>query len=467
MISRERSEQEFCNARAAKFLLFFAGLVLIACKLAYQLPVATATPGFFPTQTFPTSPTLTAITPPTSTSSSQPVFLPTATAPVTPLAASISRRNLRDELAALLGTGRWADLGLPVDLSEKWTAYAGGQVDLADSEQEQLRDFLDQLQQLDGLAGALLIPKDAGLAYRTSLAGSESELPRVVVYAVRAQNEPDQETESLFLVARGADGQGVGLVEAPAIPGLYQRIHASGYDVEYFDPGNQRVLLLADAYRLERGKPEDETLKARLEEIYPSGSDYVGESVYPRYFFPVEGIEAGFFTLEKSLTYNQILQLNEAFDLYNRPTLQPLKAAFFGKGISVVIVERLKLASGVTYTGTGVVELDRQELFGNKYYLAEVLAHEGAHVLQGPLKNTSQCSDLLRREVGNQTIPYGFYDWSAEELVEEVKAEVAGAYHVSLWMLTHLGIKGPEIQWLQDVIRTGTANGQSLLLDCR
>jgi hypothetical protein len=115
----------------------------------------------------------------------------------------------------------------------------------------------------------------------------------------------------------------------------------------------------------------------------------------------------------------------------------------------------------LTYTGTGVVTIDRKDLFGNKYALASVLAHEAAHVLQGGLPKNFTCQDVLRREIGNYTIPAGFYDWTAEELLAGIQDISIGAYHVSLWMLTQLNVQ--DGGWLLSVIRTGQANGNSVV----
>jgi hypothetical protein len=121
-------------------------------------------------------------------------------------------------------------------------------------------------------------------------------------------------------------------------------------------------------------------------------------------------------------------------------------------------------AAGLNYTGTGVVELDRRDLFGNRYYLAEVLAHEGSHVLQGDVNARDLCSEYMKREVGDHQIPDDFYQWTADQLIQAVKARQVRAYHVSLWVLDELGLHGEEFKWVQQVIRTGKANGESVVL---
>ena len=86
-----------------------------------------------------------------------------------------------------------------------------------------------------------------------------------------------------------------------------------------------------------------------------------------------------------------------------------LKSAFFGPEVSVIVTNDLGRAIGLTYTGTGVVEIDRQDLFGNKYWIAMVLAHEASHVLQGAIPDQAvPCSEIEKREIGNHKIPDGF-----------------------------------------------------------
>lgn len=107
---------------------------------------------------------------------------------------------------------------------------------------------------------------------------------------------------------------------------------------------------------------------------------------------------------------------------------------------------------------------------GNRYYLAEVLAHEGSHVLQGDVNARdprSLCSEYIKREVGDHQIPDDFYQWTADQLIQAVKAKQVGAYHVLLWVLDELGLHGEEFRWLQQVIRTGKVNGESVVLACR
>jgi hypothetical protein len=178
----------------------------------------------------------------------------------------------------------------------------------------------------------------------------------------------------------------------------------------------------------------------------------------------VEDVQAGLYGLDRSLSANQVLLLRDAFLSYDRPALQPLKGALFGRDTSIVVMDRLEDAAGMNFTGTRVIILDRRDLFGNKYQLAQVMAHEASHILQGELKMGDICTQLLQREVGDRTVPADLLGWDAERLLEAVESGAIGAYHVSLWVLARLGVR--DVQWLYQVIQNGSANGQSLLIGC-
>jgi hypothetical protein len=271
-------------------------------------------------------------------------------------------------------------------------------------------------------------------------------------------------SQQYLLIVRDDEGDPVGLLPAPQIADLDQRISPDGGYVEYYQPGG-RILLLADARKLNISDLKERRLRDQLDALY-SISQYSMLAGYPRFYVPVAGIKAGFYGLEVSLTASQVLQLNEAFALYDRPELAGLKSALFGPDISVIVTNELGRAIGLTYTGTGVIELDRKDLFGNKYWIAMVLAHEGSHVLQGGLSEPAvPCSEIEKREIGDHKIPEGFLGWNADEIIQAVRDMRIGAYHVSLWMLNKLGIK--DLQPYMNVIYTGKVNGQSVVLDCK
>lgn len=370
-------------------------------------------------------------------------------------------------LLQLINSEAWPIIGLDQDRVTAWEAFARHGDELSNDELTLAQDLLMQWHTLQEAAQIALVSAKSSVNYRVAEFRHESGEARLVLYATVESSQDEEDGEQLFLVARNRRDRIAGLVAAPFINGLWQRISSDGRYVEYFDPKKDTVLLYADARKLEMGYGNEVALKKRLDELYRKNHPYVIASLYPRYFFPVQDVEASFYTLEEALSYSQILQMNEAFALFSRPKLEPLKKAFFGKNTSVMIVERLPTAVGLTYSGTGVVELDRRDLFGNKYYLAEVLAHEGSHVLQGRLKGKDACKEILRREIGDAQIPPDFWDWTADELISNLRDLRIGAYHVSLWVLHQLGIQGREIQILQEVIRSGGYNGVSVTPFCK
>ena len=105
----------------------------------------------------------------------------------------------------------------------------------------------------------------------------------------------------------------VGLLPAPHIEGLGQRISQDGAFVEYVDPKG-RAMLLADARKLDIDDAKERKLRDRLEDLYPE-NNYFAYASYPRYFLPGDEIKASFYGLEESLSATQILQLNDAVAL--------------------------------------------------------------------------------------------------------------------------------------------------------
>ncbi len=432
------------------------GLAVSSSATANPLPILTPTlvkPSLIPRDTS------VSIEPPASAT-----LAPTTT----PTIISSPTPQIEQMLLQLINSETWPIRGLDQDRVVAWEAFARHVGELSSDELTLAQDLLLQWRTLQEAAQIALVPTQLSVSYRVAEFRHESGETHLVLYGVVESGQEEENGEQLFLVARDRRDRIAGLVAAPLISGLRQRISSDGRYVEYFDPKKGTVLLYADARKLEMGYGKEEALKKRLDELYRKNHPYVIASLYPRYFFPVQDVEASFYTLEESLSYSQILQMNEAFALYSRPKLEPLKRAFFGKNTSVIIVERLPIAVGLTYSGTGVVELDRRDLFGNKYYLAEVLAHEGSHVLQGRLTGKGdECQEILRREIGEAKIPPDFWNWTAEELISNLRDLRIGAYHVSLWMLHQLGIQGREIQILQEIIRTGSYNGVSVTPFCK
>jgi len=225
------------------------------------------------------------------------------------------------------------------------------------------------------------------------------------------------------------------------------------------------VLLLVDALSLKDNNDHSAMLKQLLDMIYGSSSPYVQTGIYPRFRYLLPGVQSSFFVVDMDLTAPQVELLKEALDLFARPEFAPLEPELFDPGIAYVPIDKISNdIAGLTFAGTGVVELNRTDLFGNKYLLASVIAHEASHVLQGPVADNAPCSDSLRREIGNQTIPADFYQWDAVKLLNTVKDGQIGAYHVSLWMLTRLGVM--DTAWIVQAIKTGKV-GPDSVVNCK
>jgi len=267
-------------------------------------------------------------------------------------------------------------------------------------------------------------------------------------------------SEGLSLKVHDAAGPHDGQVPAPKLDGLKPRMSADGQYVEYIDPSGQ-VVLTADARALSRDSASEKELMDKLNGLY-SNNEYVKKSIYPEYHYALPGADAIFYGLDQTISYNQFLLLKETLDLFNRPVFESMKSQFFGDGKAFLVVDKIGgSAAGVTFTGTGVVELDRKDLFSNKYNMASVIAHEASHVIQGPLADNYTCEDLLHREIGTGAIPDGFYNWTSDDLIQAIKDSKIGAYHVTLWVLYKLGIK--DIAWVQQAILTGQVGGESVV----
>jgi hypothetical protein len=410
--------------------------------------------------------TLAALIPPTLAPSDTPTPLP-----VPQTQSDLDK--LRQTLAQRVDSPEWARLGLPEDLDAHARAFVNNSETLSDADAQDLNAIVTQWQALEDLARRLLIPNEVGPVYQvyfyTGGAGGAStgQNGTPVVYARSGPPQAVPGSQALYMPvypsgAQDSDPQG--LLLAPVFAGLTQRISPDGRSIQYLD-GRDRLVMVADGRVLDKRDAQGQTLLEKMSVLYDSNSPYLQASAFPRFVFPVDNVEAGFFGIDRSLSTSQILLLNETFHLFDRQALEPLKQIMFGPQVAIVILDKLKDAAGLNYSGTGVIVLDRRDLFGNKYQLAQVLAHEASHVLQGDLQSNGDiCAQLLHREVGDKTIPPDFYNWDAVRLVEGIKNGEIGAYHTSLWMLTQLGIR--DTAWLVKVIRSGTDNGKTLLVDC-
>ncbi len=275
--------------------------------------------------------------------------------------------------------------------------------------------------------------------------------------------EPTQKASGAEVKAVSLTGPN-GNFLAPLIKGLDLKPGQVAGTAEYLNSQGRSVLQV-DALPLSDGSEHSVQLKKLLDQIYGPSSPYVLSGVYPHFRYPLPGVQAGFYAVDANLSASQVVMLKEALELFSRPVFAELQPDLFDPSIAYVLIDKISGdAAGLTYAGTGVVELDRRDLFGNKYLLASVIAHEGSHVLQGPETSGATCADLLKREVGNQTIPTGLGQWDATTLLQAIKDGQIGAYHVSLWMLTHMGIK--DTVWVAQAIKTGMIDGE-LVVNCK
>jgi hypothetical protein len=265
--------------------------------------------------------------------------------------------------------------------------------------------------------------------------------------------------ERFFLITHDSSGKEVTLILAPEIEGLNQSVDAKGEKIEYVDQ-EDKVLLIVDALMLQSKVEDDEQLKKALAEVYVGKSSEASTS-YPRFRFPIDVVDVDFFAIEK-LTYNQILLLYTALELFERPELTGLCPSIFSKGKGYIIDLRMDdRYAGMASSGAGIAWVDPEKIVGNRYYMAEVIAHEGAHLLQEP---TFSCKAALRYEIGDGLIPPAIYSWNADELMSELTDQEIGTYHVSLWVLHRLGISDlHSVQW---IILNGKAYKSMILVNC-
>jgi hypothetical protein len=377
--------------------------------------------------------------------------------PESTLIQTDSRKPLLEVIASMY----WQKLGLPKEIMEAWQGYADGSDNLTTNQIGVLDKFLFQWYRLNNLATQNLVPSDATLGFRVKeFQGNKGEM-FFTIYAVDEVITAKEGQERLFLVAHSTLGMRQALVLAPRVDRLTQQISPDGDFINYID-GNGEVILVADGRPLNTDSSLYFRLKESLDAVYKLNSIYSMATIYPRFRYPFPGMDAGFYAIDESLTYPQIILLKETLALFDRPEFKALRTALFNSRIAYLIIERIGgAAAGVTFTGTSVVVFDRRYLFGDKYVLASVVAHEASHVLQGALSKSGGCVEMLRREIGDKTIPEGFYDWTADQLIQAIKGSQIGAYHVSLWMLYRLGVK--DIGWLQETIRTGKVGSLSVV----
>ncbi len=407
------------------FIVFIV-LTLIACHLTALLPADTQEPtgSVLPTAKLPPSPTS------MSSSAPEPAADP-----------------YRQPLQELVASQYWPALGLPAEQMTKWPLYASGEAQPPANELAELQNFLGQWAKWNGWLTSARLPTYEKLAFKVrQLKGAQSGR-RLVLYGRDEVSSQKEGSERIYLPPPGDVVKPKALILAPGIEGLRQQISAAGDTVEYLDDQGQ-PLLRVDAYRM-----WNNTFLEYVQSRY-SGSNRTA-TLFPRFRFFIPGVEAGFFLLEKNLTLKQIIFLRKTLELYNVPTLAPLKPHFFAEKKTYVVVAAItEVANASGLASAGVAVLDRGDLFHYKDDLAATIAHEAAHVMQVMSK-----ADRCAYEIGDGTIPGGFKDWTADHLVSAIEGGQIGAEHVALWMYFRLKSDPSAIKETEDAI---TSKGKNL-----
>ncbi len=420
----------------------------------YTLPAPTDTPRPAPTHTHT----------PQATHTAQPSETPTDTPTATPVPRDT---QVRAALLAVVASEYWPLEGLSPESIAAWEAFARGTQTPSDAQLSALEAFLALWEERFSLLQAGTIPAKALPSLRARQYEDQQGNTQFVPYVVDLNSSSAENAESLFLIAHDKSGDAVHLLLAPQIQGLSQRISPDGEYVEYFDERGG-WLVKADARPLDKSVEKQATLKEMLDEN-ATRIDYFRHSIYPRFYYNIAEIEAGFYAFEE-LTHNQILLLKSTLELFDRPELAAFKPQIFASGEAVeYIVSRrphpVAAAMALPYGGTprqGIIILVSKNLFNNRYDTAASLAHEAAHIWQGVSPSCDEPEKRLRIEIGDGTIAPDFYTWSAEEVIKAAKTRRIGAYHVSVWVLQKFN-QTDHVRWMEDLIRNGQRNMQGII----
>ncbi len=251
--------------------------------------VVTVTPTPIPTDTpkptladTPTRTTLPSLTP-------IPTDLPFA------IAAHTSEEQQRALMKLVVDSGKWEQLALPEQISSRWQGFAAGQSELTQTETGMMVAFLKQWGELTRLLDRSQLNNKARFQLRAQITPDVQNGDHIALYLI------DDTSGALryFMVARDTRAKPVGLLLAPIIDGLDQRVSSDGNFIEYYDP-NGRTILQADARKLDVENPKEKKLRDLLEALYPSNK-YFANASYPRFFLPLAGIKTGFYGLEEVL----------------------------------------------------------------------------------------------------------------------------------------------------------------------
>ena len=406
-----------------------------------------------PTPSFTPQPTSTSA--PSPTSSRAPSATPTPTEDVVAKTKQI--------LEEMIASPAWETMGLSERHIAQWKTYAEGNGTLSKGEFQVLVDFATRWKKLNILLGQGTIPKKATPVFRVKEYSDEQGKESVIPYLIDEKTAGKPGAERLFLVVHPLPEKGKGLVLAPTIEGLKQQISPDGEFVEYINKKGE-LLINADARHLNKEDENEKTFKEVFDTQY-SEDNYKTDSIYPRFYFLIPGVESSFFNLG-SMTLNQILLLKSTFEIYDKPELAALKYYIFPKGDDVVFFlsreQTAHTAAAAIGLGgkprKGIVILFTKNLFDNRYYTAGSLGHEAAHIWQGKPASCDNIPERRKREIGNKAVPFGLSHWTAAQLVSAVEMEQIGSYHVSLWIAYQLGIK-EQIAWILYIIDTGVIDG--------
>jgi hypothetical protein len=269
---------------------------------------------------------------------------------------------------------------------------------------------------------------------------------------------------AVYLVHHLGQGKGEAVIPAPEIEGLALRSSADEETAGYID-SKGRVILTAGARRIVTAGSVPNLLELSLSMIYGQDSVYSQGKTYPHFRFNIDGVNSGFFGIDRVLSYNQIQQLYAALEQFTQPALAPLQKSLLADRFSYVVIDDLGFASGLHFGGSNVIWLDRQTLFGDKYLLAAVIAHEGSHALQNRAGASQSCAEHLGREIGEGKIPDSFLDWTAQQVLDGIKDRSIGAYHVSYWVSSQLGATR-DMADHKSIIQTAKFEGYPLV-DCQ
>lgn len=385
---------------------------------------------------------------------------PTATRTLTPTPDQVAL--LRSALEQAVASTYWSGLNLSEERQAAWQDFAAGKASLPPEEFALLEELLDLLEPYLARLPEGVLPKDAQPALRLASFSTESG-ERLVPYLVDESSPGAAGEESLFLPIRPTEDGLPAFMIAPQISGLTQHISQDGRYVEYLDPDGKWVLR-ADARRLDIDQEGDYITNLMLDPEYPAGLNTV-EYVYPRFRLNIPDIETSFYAVEH-LTTQQISLLKHTLEVFNQPEIEGFKPLIFSANDNITyVVSRIphgfNAAEAIGYTANpprGVTTLYSRNLFDNRYMTAASIAHEAAHVWQG---ETPKCEKLEARrimEIGNQTIPEDFDDWTPQQLYLGIVRKQIGAYHVSLWVLRKLNVRDMA-EFEERIIYTGHLNG--------